>query len=178
MLSLRVALKTAKHVELELFVTLRVVDRVALTARQTLTDRLGYGNILVDLKRRDYYRVAIAGDEAAALAYLHEIAESTTEFANPNKETFSVQPVERPLSKESSYVALVYPREGLFDEAFCRHLSLELGYDGVVAAGRGVAWTIELAPGADPKYVEDILVARERSRGLLANPHGENYEIV
>jgi phosphoribosylformylglycinamidine (FGAM) synthase PurS component len=178
MLSLRVALKTAKHVELELFVTLRVVDRVALTARQTLADRLGYGDILADLKRQDYYRVAVAGEEAEALAYLRDIAESTTLFANPNKETFTVQTVERPLSKDDSYVALVYPREGLFDESLCRHLALELGFDGVVAAGRGVAWTIELARGADPKYVEEILVARERSRGLLANPHAENYEIV
>jgi hypothetical protein len=163
---------------LELFVTLRVVDRVALTARRTLTERLGYGDILADLKRRDYYRVAIAGDEAAALEYLREIAETTTEFANPNKETFSIHPVERPLSEGDTYVALVYPREGLFDEALCRHLALEMGFDGVVAAGRGVAWTIELAPGTDPKYVEDILVARERSRGLLANPHADHYEIV
>ena len=178
MLSLRVALKTAKHVELELFVTLRVVDRIALTARRTLTDRLGYGDILADLKRQDYYRVAVAGEEAAALAYLSEIAAGTTVFANPNKETFIVQTVERPLSKDDSYVALVYPREGLFDESLCRHLAIELGYDAVVAAGRGVAWTIKLAPGADPKYVEEILVARERSRGLLANPHAENYEIV
>ena len=172
------ALKTAKHVELELFVTLRVVDRVALTARRTLTERLGYDDILADLKRQDYYRVAVAGDEEEALAYLREIAVNTTLFANPNKETFSVEPVTRPLSKEDRYVALVYPREGLFDEALCRHIAFDLGYDGVVAAGRGVAWTIELAPGVDAKYVEEILVARERTRGLLVNPHAEKYEIV
>jgi phosphoribosylformylglycinamidine (FGAM) synthase PurS component len=172
------ALKKAKHVELELFVTLRVVDRVALTARQTLSERLGYGDILAGLQRRDYYRVAVAGDEDDALAYLREIAENTTLFANPNKETFEVQPVQRPLSQEESYVALVYPREGLFDEPLCRYLAFELDYDRVVAVGRGVAWTIELAPGVDEKYVEEILVARERSRGLLVNPHAENYEIV
>ncbi len=172
------ALKTAKHVDLELFVTLRVVDRVALTARRTLTERLGYGGILADLKRQDYYRVAVAGDEEEALAYLREIAKNTTLFANPNKETFSVEPVKRPLSKDNSYVALVYPWEGLFDQSLCRHLTLDLGYDGVVAAGRGVAWTIKLAPGVNPKYVEEILVARERGRGLLVNPHAEKYEIV
>jgi phosphoribosylformylglycinamidine (FGAM) synthase PurS component len=172
------ALKKAKHVELELFVTLRVIDRVALTARQTLSERLGYGEILADLTRQDYYRVAVAGDENDALGYLREIAENTTLFANPNKETFGVQPVQRPLSHDESYVALVYPREGLFDQSLCRYLAFELGYDRVVAVGRGVAWTVELAPGVDEKYVEEILVARERSRGLLVNPHAENYEIV
>ncbi len=172
------ALKKAKRVELELFVTLRVVDRVALTARQTLTERLGYVDILADLRRRDYYRVAVAGEESEALGYLREIAENTTLFANPNKETFEALPVQRPLSRDESYVALVYPREGLFDESLCRYLAFELGYDRVVAAGRGVAWTIELAPGVDEKYAEEILVARERSRGLLLNPHAESFEIV
>lgn len=172
------ALRTAKHVELELFVTLRVVDRVALTARLTLTERLGYGDILADLKRQDYYRLAVAGDEEEALAYVREIAENTTLFANPNKETFSIEPVTRPLSKDDRYVALVYPREGLLDEALCRHVAFDLGYDAVVAAGRGVAWTVELAPGVDAKYVEEILVARQRTSGLLVNPHAEKYEIV
>jgi hypothetical protein len=178
MLFSRVAVKTTKHIELEVFVTLRVVDRVALTARQALTERLAYDDVLEDLKRQDYYRVAVAGEDAEALTYLRQIAANTTFFANPNKETCAIEYVTRPLSKDDRYVALVYPRAGLFDESLRRYLAQDLGYDRVVAAGRGVAWTIELAPGVDEKYVEEILVARERTLGLLLNPHAEKYEIV
>lgn len=173
-----VAVKTTKQVDFEMFVTLRVVDRVALTARQTITERLGFGDMVEDLTRQDYYRLGVAGDEDGGLDYLREIVESTTLFANPNKETFSVELLRRPLSHGQRHVALVYPREGLFDESLCRHLALDLGFDRIVAAGRGVAWTIQLAPGVDEKYVEEILVARERGRGLLANPHAEKYELA
>jgi len=173
-----VAVKKAKHVELEIFVSLRVVDRVALTARQALTERLGYGEVLSDLTRQDYYRLAVAAEDEEAEAYAREMAANTAVFANPNKETFTVEPTRRPLSAGDRYVALAYPRAGLFDEALCRHLAFDLGYDRVVAAGRGVAWTLELAPGVDPKYAEEILVASERMRGLLVNPHAEAYEIV
>lgn len=172
------AVKTTKQVDYEIFVTLRVVDRVALTARQTITERLGYGEMLEDLTRQDYYRLGVAGSEDDGLNYLRKIVESTTLFANPNKETFSVEILRRPLSDERRHVALVYPREGLFNESLCRHLALDLGFDRVVAAGRGVAWTIQLAPGVDEKYVEEILVARERARGLLLNPHAEKYELA
>ncbi|HUU57105.1 MAG TPA: hypothetical protein VMW93_07175 [bacterium] len=173
-----VAVKTTKHVDFEIFVTLRVVDRVALTARQTITERLGYGEMVEDLTRRDYYRLGVAGDEDEGLDYLRKIVETTTLFANPNKETFSVELFHRPLSRERRHVALVYPHEGLFDEPLCRHLALDLGFDRIVAAGRGVAWTIQLAPGVEEKYVEEILVARERARGLLVNPHAEKYELA
>jgi hypothetical protein len=173
-----VAIKTTKQVDFEVFVTLRVVDRVALTARQTITERLGYGEMIESLVRRDYYRIGVAGDEEESLTYLRGVVEATNLFANPNKETFTVEPFRRPLSEGRSHVALVYPREGLFDESLCRHLALDLGFDRVIAAGQGVAWTIQLAPGVDEKYVEEILVARERSRGLLVNPHGEKYELA
>ncbi len=173
-----VAAKTTKHVDFEIFVTLRVVDRVALTARQTITERLGYGEMVEDLTRRDYYRLGVAGDEDEGLNYLRKIVETTTLFANPNKETFSVELLHRPLSQGRRHVALVYPHEGLFDEPLCRHLALDLGFDRIVAAGRGVAWTIQLAPGVEEKYVEEILVARERARGLLVNPHAEKYELA
>jgi phosphoribosylformylglycinamidine (FGAM) synthase PurS component len=173
-----VVVKKAKHVELEIFVSLRVVDRIALTARQALTERLGYDEVLADLARQDYYRLAVAADDDEALAYAREIAENTAVFANPNKETYTVEFTRRPLSEGDRYVALAYARSGLFDESLCRHLAFDLGYDRVVAAGRGVAWTVELAPGVDPKYAEEILVASERTRGLLVNPHAEAYEIV
>jgi hypothetical protein len=173
-----VAIKKAKHVDYEVFVSLRVVDRIALTARRTITDRLGYGDMLEDLTRRDYYRLGVAGTEDEGLDYLRKIVETTTLFANPNKETYTVELFRRPLSQDRRHVALVYPRAGLFDEKFCRHLALDLGFDRVVAAGRGVAWTLTLAPGVDDKYVEEILVARERTRGLLLNPHAEHYELA
>lgn len=170
--------RTATYAEFEVFVKLRVADRVALTAFQTLRERLGFGEILHRLERQDYFRLAVTGDDDDAPAYVNQMVADTAVFANPTKETFTVARSTRPLSEGERHVALVYPRESLYDEKLLRRLALDLGYDRVIAAGRGVAWTIELAPGADAHYVEDILVARERSRGLLANPHAEQYELV
>jgi hypothetical protein len=170
--------KTSKHTEVEIFVALRVVDRVMLTARQTLVERLGVGEMLKDLRRRDYFRLAVAGETDEAMIYTGDIVANTAVFANPNKETYEIAPLERPLSAGDNYVVLVYPREGLFDESLCRFLALDLGYDRIIAAGRGVAWTVELAAGVDRKYVEEIIVAADRTRGLLANPHAERHEII
>lgn len=82
----------------------------------------------------------------------------------------------RPLGGEIRRLALVYPRGGLFDEDFLRRVVWELGYDHIIGAGKGVAWTMVLAPGVDGSYAEEILVARERTKGLLMNPHSETYE--
>ncbi len=170
--------KKSKHAEVEVFVTLRVIDRVALTARRTLVERLGYGDILAGLERRDYYRLVVAGEEDEALTYARDMVENTAVFVNPTKESYVIEPVRRPLSEGGRYIALVYPREGLYDEVLCRFLALELGYDRVIAAGRGVAWTLRLAGEVGPEYVEEILLAARRTRGLLSNPHAEQYELA
>lgn len=154
------------------------MDRVALTARQTLRDRLGYEGVLLDLARSDYYRLAIADKAEQALSYVRTLVSQTAVFVNPTKETARVALFTRPLSQNDTYVALVYPREGLYDDRLCRRLVFDLGYDNVVAAGRGVAWYLTLNPGASRSLVEDILVTRRRDQGLLVNPHAEDFEIV
>lgn len=170
--------KTTQYAEFEIFVNLRTVDRVALTAFQTLTDRLAFGDILTGLQRGDYYRLAITGEEAEGLTYGRDLLVNTTVFANPTKETATIAAVKRPLSDKRRRFVLVYPREGLFQENLLTRLAFDLGYDRILAAGRGVVWTLELAPGVDKKYVEDIVVARARDHGLLMNPHAEAYELI
>lgn len=178
MLFYDVRAKTAAYSELEIFVTLRVADRVALTAFQTLTQRMNYADIIRRLERRDYYRLAIVGEEDDPLTYGRDLVFNTAVFVNPNKETFTIDYPTRPLSAGDRYVALVYPKEGLYQENLLRRLAFDLGYDRVIAAGRAVAWTIELSPGTDPCYAEEILVAKSRAHGLLVNPHAERYEII
>jgi len=168
--------KTIESAEVEVFVGLRVTDRVAITAYRTLTERLGYGGIMTTLARRTYFRFAVAGSENEALNYIHDLAKQTTVIANPTKETYSAALVKRPLYEDGRKVALVYARDGLYDEGFLRRVSWELGYDRVIGAGTGTAWLITLAPGVDESYAEEILVTRERTKGLLLNPHAETYE--
>jgi len=155
---------------------LRVTDRVAVTAARTLKEQMGYGAILASLERRTYFRFAAAGDPEEAAAYIRDLAANTAAVANPNKETYTLDLLQRPLGDVGKRVALVYPRAGLFDEDFLKRVVWELGYDRVVAAGKGVAWTIGLAPGVDASYAEEILVARSRGKGLLLNPHAEKFE--
>jgi hypothetical protein len=178
MLFLTVAAKTAQHAEIEVLVALRVPDRVALTARRALTERLGYEGILTDLTRENYYRLAVTGTEAEANAYVEDMIKNTAVFANPNKEIYTVAPLRRPLRSDGRHTALVYPRRGFYDEAFLKQLVWGLKYERVIAAARGIAWTLTLAPGVDESHVERILVTRSRAQGLLLNPHAEQYELA
>lgn len=77
--------KTKEFAEVEVFVTLRVPDRVAITAARALSERLGYAEILADFKRQKYFRFAVAGDPDEALAYVRALAAGTSVVANPTE---------------------------------------------------------------------------------------------
>ncbi|MCP4231439.1 MAG: phosphoribosylformylglycinamidine synthase subunit PurS, partial [bacterium] len=94
--------------EIEVFVKLRVPDRVALTAQQAL-ERMGYGDRLTGLCREDYYQLLVeAKDEAEALTAVNSVVEDTPIFANPNKHTVRIEPKQRPRSADNVYAALTY----------------------------------------------------------------------
>ncbi len=164
--------------DVEVFVNLRVPDRVALTALRTLTTVMGYGESLVSLAREDYYTVhAAAGTPGEAVAYVREMVAQTAVFANPNKETAEVAPKSRPVSNDNVIAFLVYPAAGLQSESLRGRLH-ELGYDKVRSAGRGVVWKLEISGENKPRTALDIVITRNRGAGLLINPHSEEFEII
>jgi len=163
--------------EIEVFVALRVPDRVALTAYQALA-RMGYGDKLAGLRREDYYLLSIdAKDETAALAVANSVIEDTPIFANPNKHTTQIEPKLRPRSADNAYAVLTYGSEGLASERVLKRVS-NAGFGRITAVGKGNIWYLEMAEGADKKTAVEIIVTSSREQGLLVNPHSEKYEII
>lgn len=158
--------------------SLRVPDRVALTALRTLTTVMDYGDDLVSLEREDYYTIRVAAEtQDEAVEHVKKMVDETTVFANPNKETVEVVPKTRPVSEDDVVAVLVYPKPGIRSESLKERLA-RLGYDNVESVGRGVLWKLELRGGDKLGTAADIAVTRSRTDGLLFNPHSEDFEIL
>ena len=166
-------------IALELTVSLKIPDVTALTARRALQGPMGYGEVLGDLTRADWWRLDLdveTEDEALSLA--RELAEQTNVFVNPNKHVFRV----------AAHAGLREPRGGLtpvgvltgFKDDAKAALALDalqgrLGYGGrVVGLELGTLWTFWLRE-SDPAKACDLAgrmtVTEDRHSGLLANPH-------
>lgn len=163
--------------EIEIFVKLRVPDRVALTAVQTLT-RMGFGDRLSGLLREDYYLISIeAADERAAVRTVTHAVEDTFFFANPNKHSVRIEPKRRPRSAGGETVVLTYGKGKFTADSLLANLKAA-GFTDVVSVGSGILWTLETSESGGIAAAKDIVVTTSRERGLLINPHSEDYEII
>lgn len=180
--------------QIELIVKLKIPDVTAITARNTLQRRLGYADVLRDLRREDYWALTVQVDsEAAARDLGIELAERTNVFVNPNKHTYRLN-VRRPLEAEDSghqVSSLGLPPSGepisvqvltgfmgdasasLTQEA----LQGRLGYGQMVQeVERGTLWTLILNTNNTVharQWAEEMVVTRGGQRGLLVNPHSQ-----
>ncbi len=76
---------------LELLVSLKIPDVTALTAASSIRRRLGYDEVLKELRRSDYYSLDLnTTDPQVANELAHELAEKTNLFVNPNKHSYEV----------------------------------------------------------------------------------------
>lgn len=177
---------TATRIAVELVVTLKIPDVTALTARHALQQQLGYGDVLADLRRADWWRLSLAVDSAElALGLARELAEATPLFVNPNKHTYTLD-TRPPLPKPLPGTMVIGVLTGFHDDATAdltaQALRGRLGYgDRVAAVEHGTLWTLFLRePDAAKARVlaERITVSRRRGEGLLANPHSQWWRLV
>ncbi len=171
----------------ELTVDLKIPDVTALTAAGALRRRLGYGDVLVELRRADYYRLSLLTDsEQEALQIARDLAENTNLFVNPNKHRYQVATgVHNCTVKvdDGAYAVnvLVTDPESGSGDGILGALQGRLGYgDNVADVIAGNLWTLVLR--ADSKELaeavaEEIAVTRSRGEGLLLNPHYQEYEM-
>lgn len=173
----------------ELLVSLKIPDVTALTAVSAIRRRLGFQDVVRELRRSDYYSLDlnVAGaDVAQKLAT--ELAEKTNLFVNPNKHEYEIAlPGERrgqPTQQDSLWrvQVLVTDIEGAEAPEIEQALTERLGYSGQVAAVRqGILWTLLLAADSADEArstAEAITVTKSRDQGLLVNPHFQSWEIV
>ncbi|MFO7946648.1 MAG: phosphoribosylformylglycinamidine synthase subunit PurS [Armatimonadota bacterium] len=171
----------------ELYVELKIPDVTALSAAGTLRRRLGYDDVLRELKRGDFYRISLDVDsEDEAVDMVQDMAENTNIFVNPNKHSFSVfaghhNSVAIDDSTDTAVNVLVIDPASGSGEAILNALQGRLGYGDVVKqVVTGTLWTLvlDVEDAADAKEItEEIAVTRSRQNGLLMNPHYQDYEM-
>ena len=184
-------------VDVELLVRLRIPDVVALTARNTLKRRMGYADVLADLKRADYWRLTLnVASPEHALVLARDLAENTNLFVNPNKHSYSVAVVPRELRaaaatdpRESAAPSsgpiearvLITSPDDAGGEQACEALQGRLGYgDEVAEVRKGTLWilSINAADAAQARRLaEEMTITHRIDRGLLLNPHYQECEI-
>lgn len=173
-------------VTVELVVSLKIPDVTAVTARRALQRRMGYGDVLADLKRADWWRLEIlTEDPAAALELGRELAEQTNVFVNPNKHVYEcvARVVPPPTPPGATAVSVLTGFEGEASaDLVAQALRGRLGYgDRIGQVERGTLWTFILRepdPARAVALAEAMTVSTSREQGLLVNPHSQWWRRV
>ncbi len=172
---------------IELTVELKIPDVTALTAANALRRRLGYEDVLVELRRADYYRLDVTTDCAdEAVAIGKKLAEETNLFVNPNKHQYNVAAGIHNSGAEATEgtyavnMLVTDPKSGSA-AGILSALHGRLGYGEVVSGvSAGILWTLVLkaeSREAAEALATEITVTKSRESGLLLNPHFQESEM-
>ena len=155
--------------KINLRVWLKIPDAEAATVKNTLIRRLGYGQILADVKKESLFSIEVdSGDPL-------ELAKSfAKELVNENKESHKVHIGD--LVYEDDYVPVKVALHIEDGEAISirERLHSRLGFSNVVDVKKATVWKLyfkTLRPEAQ-------IAAREIAEKLLINPHKDTYEIL
>ncbi len=184
---------------IELLIKLKIEDVTAVTAKRTLTKDMGYAGILESLSREDYWKMEVEAESLEEAGNLgRELAEKRKIFVNPNKHTCTIAANNESMA-EDEQVSVLRKKEGVIEKGLrevkalvkyrqdegailaAETLRNTLGYGNVIkGVERGVLWTLLLRAGKKGEARElarEIVLTRNMDKGLLANPHSQDYEI-
>ena len=155
--------------KINLRVWLKIPDAEAATVKNTLIRRLGYGNILADVKKERLFSIEVEGGDPLELA-----KSFARELVNENKESHKVY-VDA-LDYEEDYVPVKVALHIEDGEAISirERLLRRLGFSNVVDVEKATVWKLyfkTLRPEAQ-------IAAQEIAEKLLINPHKDSYEIL
>ena len=155
------------------WIELRATDPEASSAFAIARADLEAGRTLESLRRFRVFELRGQLPDAAGIA---DLLHRSIQFYNPSKERCVVRasagdpaPV-----REGETLALVFERGGERRTAAERWWKHETGEK--VEVREGIAWAMRFAPGGDAAVLAaDLAVARDRSHGLLSNPHAQEW---
>lgn len=152
---------------IEMIVSLKVPDNTAVTTLQTL-QKIGFSKIK-DVKRGDYYKFIIEGDEEK---FKDKISKADI-LVNVNKHFVAFQIKKNAISKDCIFFVLV---KNINDDGtgILPTLKNRLGFKQIKKLEKAVLW--ELAIDADEKTARKI--AEKAAKELLVNEHYQGYEIL
>ena len=157
---------------IEMLVSLKVPDNVAITAFNTLK-RMGY-NELVKLERADYYKFEISGDKSK---FRKDISGADVLVnANKHKLSFSLEKSnnEKQENKKCSYKPVNILVHDIGNGAgLLATLKERLGFSNIKRAEKGVLWAMRFNGNADAEKT-----AIDITKNLLMNENYQNFKII
>ncbi len=154
--------------KINLRVWLKIPDAEAVTVKNTLIRRMGYGKALSDLKKERLWSIEVEDVENP-----DELARKfARQLVNENKEDY-IASVDS-LVFEEGYVPV---KVGLHIEdgeaiTTMNQLQNRLGFDMVTGVERSTVWKLYLDSNDSVKLAEEI------AERLLINPHKDFYEVL
>lgn len=152
---------------INLRVWLKIPDAEAATVKNTLIRRMGFGDVLADVKKERLFSITVDSGDPKELAKAF-----ARELVNENKESHKVLFDE--LSFEGGYMPVKVALHIEDGEAISTRdrLRNRLGFKNVVDVKKATVWKLYL------KGQNQERVAKEIAEGLLTNPHKDSYEVL
>ncbi|MBI2647512.1 hypothetical protein HYW99_03475 [Candidatus Woesearchaeota archaeon] len=145
----------------EMIVSLKIPDATAITALQTL-QRIGF-NKIKDIKRADYYKFIINGDEEKFKDRISKV----DILVNVNKHFFEFE-----IKKNANIKILVKNIDG--NDELLETLKNRLGFFNILNVEKSILWSLSI--DADDKVARKI--AERAAKELLVNEHYQEYGIL
>jgi phosphoribosylformylglycinamidine (FGAM) synthase PurS component len=152
---------------INLRVWLKIPDAEAATVKNTLVRRMGFAEVLVDVKKERLFSIVVDSGDPEKLA-----KSFAKELVNENKESHKVLFDE--LTFEFGYIPVKVALHIEDGEAISTRdrLRNRLGFENVVDVKKATVWKLYL------KGENQEQVAKEIAEGLLINPHKDSYEVL
>lgn len=155
---------------INLRVRLIIPDAEAATVKNTLIRRMGYGDILADVKKERLFSIDVdSGDpEVLAKAFAKELVNENKESYKASFDGVQFEPGYVPVKvalkiEDGEAISIMY------------RLRNRLGFENVKGVEKATVWKLYLK-GANQEKQE--IVAKEIAEGLLTNPNKDSYEIL
>lgn len=153
--------------KINLRVWLKIPDAEAATVKNTLVRRMGFNDVLADVKKERLFSIEVDSGDPQELAKAF-----AKELVNENKESHKV--LFNELKFEGEYVPVKVALHIEDGEAISTkdRLRNRLGFKNVVDVKKATVWKLYI------KGENAERVAREIAEGLLTNPHKDSYEVL
>ncbi len=153
--------------KINLRVWLKIPDAEAATVKNTLERRMGFADLLADVKKERLFSIEVDSGDLQELAGVF-----ARELVNENKESHKVLIDE--LKFEEGYIPVKVTLHIEDGEAISTRdrLRNRLGFKNVVDVKKATIWKLYL------KGENQERVAREIAERLLINPHKDSYEVL
>ena len=157
--------KTRSRINLRVW--LIIPDAEAATVKNTLIRRLGYGDILADVKKERLFSIDVDSGNPQELAKAF-----AKELVNENKESYKAS--FDAVQFEPRYVPVKVALKIEDGEAISimYRLRNRLGFENVTGVEKVTVWKLYLKGANQEK------AAKEIAEGLLTNPNKDSYEVM